>query len=108
MDDYISLLYRYLENHSTPEDPLLARINRETHLQVLNPRMLSGALQGKFLEFISRMIMPECVLEIGTFTGYSAICLARGLAPGGKLYTIEKNDELTRYSLKYFNLKLFK
>jgi caffeoyl-CoA O-methyltransferase len=96
------LIGSYIRMHSTPEDSLLARISRETHLRVLNPRMLSGPLQGKLIEFISRMIKPSYILEIGTYTGYSAICLARGLAPGGKLITIEKNEEIIHYPLKYF------
>jgi caffeoyl-CoA O-methyltransferase len=100
---YLSdLIANYIEMHSTAEDPLLARIDRETHLNVLNPRMLSGPVQGKLLEFISRMIKPDCILEIGTYTGYSAICLAKGLAQGGRLYTIEINDELVHYPLNYF------
>jgi caffeoyl-CoA O-methyltransferase len=102
MPEKIDSIAYYIEAHSTAEDPLLARINRETHLKVLNPRMISGPVQGKLLEFISRMIKPASILEIGTYTGYSAICLAKGLVPGGKLYTIEKNDELTLYPLNYF------
>jgi caffeoyl-CoA O-methyltransferase len=102
MPDKAELIAAYIENHSSPEEPLLARINRETHLKVLNPRMLSGPLQGKLLEFISRMIKPTYILEIGTFTGYSAICLAKGLSPEGKLMTIEKNDELIHFPLRYF------
>jgi caffeoyl-CoA O-methyltransferase len=102
MSDKSELIAEYVEKHSTAEDRLLAQINRETHLRVLNPRMLSGPLQGKLLEFISRMIKPDFILEIGTFTGYSAICLARGLADGGKLYTIEKNDELIHFPISFF------
>jgi len=102
MPDKTDLISAYIESHTTPEDQLLARLYRETHLKAINPRMLSGAVQGKLLEFISRMIEPACILEIGTFTGYSAICLARGLAPGGRLITIEKNDELNHFPLKYF------
>lgn len=95
-------LLHYIELHSTEEDELLFNLNRETHLEVVNPRMLSGAVQGRFLEFISRMCHPENILEIGTFTGYSAICLARGLKSGGKLITIENNDELETKILDYF------
>jgi len=97
-------LLQYIETLSGEEDELLNQLNRETHLKVVNPRMLSGHVQGKFLEFISRMLKPKSILEIGTYTGYSAICLARGLQPGGKLVTIEKNDELSAYSHKYFKL----
>lgn len=92
----------YAARYSLPEDPVLAELSRETHLKVLNPRMISGHLQGVVLEFISKMARPDFILEIGTFTGYSAICLAKGLVKGGKLITIEQNDELRKYSEKYF------
>lgn len=68
---------KYIQNHTTPEDPLLAELNRETHLKVMHPRMLSGHLQGVFLQMISQMIHPKQILEIGTYTGYSALCLLR-------------------------------
>ena len=87
-------LLKYIEDHSTPEDPVLAELRRQTFLKIVHPRMLSGPVQGKFLELISKMMQPERILEIGTYTGYSAICLARGLKKGGKLITIEINDEL--------------
>jgi predicted O-methyltransferase YrrM len=83
----------YITRHSCPEDKILAGLNRQTYLDMLNPQMLAGHLQGKTLEMLSRMIRPEVILEIGTFTGYSAICLARGLDKSGHLYTIEINDE---------------
>ena len=95
-------LDRYLHDYSTPEDPLLEDLYRQTHIRFVNPNMVSGHLQGKLLEFISRMISPENILEIGTFTGYSSICLARGLKPGGRLYTTEINDELREFSHSYF------
>jgi predicted O-methyltransferase YrrM len=76
-------------------------LNRETHLKVLNPRMLSGHIQGKFLELISKITSPQYILEIGTYTGYSAICLAKGLKNGGKLFTIDYNDELKPIQRKY-------
>jgi predicted O-methyltransferase YrrM len=85
---------KYISNHTSPESDVLSKLNRETHLRILNPRMLSGHIQGKFLEMISRMIRPESILEIGTYTGYSAICLAKGLKNGGILHTIEINQEL--------------
>ena len=85
---------KYISNHTSPESDVLGKLNRETHLRILNPRMLSGHIQGKFLEMISRMIRPESILEIGTYTGYSAICLAKGLKNGGILHTIEINQEL--------------
>jgi caffeoyl-CoA O-methyltransferase len=91
----------YITSCSSAEDPVLAELYRETHCKVLYPRMISGHLQGKLLEFLSRMIQPEAILEIGTYTGYSAICLAKGLKPGGKLHTIEINDELQPLIDKY-------
>lgn len=97
-------LQDYLDTHSAAEDEILYQLNRETNLKVLNPRMLSGQVQGKFLEFLSRMLAPAYILEIGTFTGYSAICLARGLGKEGRLITIEKNDELKEITEKYFGL----
>ncbi len=95
-------LYSYILDNTSPEDPVLEDLYRQTHIRFINPNMASGHLQGKLLEFISRMINPETILEIGTFTGYSAICLAMGLKPGGKLYTTEINDELKEFSLSYF------
>jgi caffeoyl-CoA O-methyltransferase len=97
-------LEQFLLDHTSPEDPVLEDLYRQTHLRFVNPNMSTGHLQGKFLEFISRMITPENILEIGTYTGYSAICLARGLKPYGKLITIELNDELTTFSGSYFRM----
>lgn len=93
---------QYIRDYSSPEDPLLEDLFRQTHTRFVNPNMSTGHLQGKFLEFLSRMLKPETVLEIGTFTGYSAICLARGLKPGGKLYTVEVNDELREFAHAFF------
>lgn len=87
-------LEEYISTHSTPENDILASITRETHLHVLNPHMLSGHVQGRVLSMISHMLHPKHILELGTFTGYSALCLAEGLEEGGKLVTIEHNDEL--------------
>jgi predicted O-methyltransferase YrrM len=95
-------LDEYILEHSTPEDPVLADLYRQTHIKFVNPNMVSGHLQGKFLEMISMMIRPENILEIGTFTGYSAICLCKGLIPGGKLISIELNDELAPFAHSYF------
>ena len=95
-------LEQFLLDHTTPEDPVLEDLYRQTHIRFVNPNMATGHLQGKFLEFISYMIRPENILEIGTFTGYSAICLARGMKKGGKLITIELNDELTAFAHSYF------
>lgn len=98
------LLEQYILNHITPEDDFLRELDRETHMKVLRSRMLSGHLQGQILSMISSMIKPRCILEIGTFTGYSALCLAKGLAPEGKLHTIEIDDELEYLSKKYFQI----
>ncbi|EIM75426.1 O-methyltransferase 3 [Nitritalea halalkaliphila LW7] len=87
-------LQAYCEAHTSPEDPILAHITRETHLKVLMPRMLSGNLQGKFLEMLTRFIRPKRVVEIGTYTGYSAICMARGLEGDAILHTLDINVEL--------------
>lgn len=95
-------LEQYIEEYSSPEDPVLEDLYRQTYMRFVNPNMVSGHLQGKFLELISLMIRPENILEIGTFTGYSAICLSKGLRPGGKLITIELNDELTTFSHSFF------
>ncbi len=95
-------LEQYIENHSTSEDPLLKKIYRETNIRMLNPRMVSGHIQGLFLTFISKMLKPNLVLEIGTYTGYSTICLAKGLASGGVLHTVEINDELIDVAKSYF------
>lgn len=87
-------LMDYVEQHTSPETDLLKEINRDTHANVLMPRMLSGHLQGRVLATFSHMIKPKAILEIGTYTGYSALCLAEGLAPGGQLHTIDINEEL--------------
>jgi predicted O-methyltransferase YrrM len=96
-------IQRYVEHHTRDENNLLKRINRETHANMLMPRMLSGHLQGRFLSMISKLIRPKNILEIGTYTGYSAICLAEGLAAGGKLVTIDINEELENRVTGYFN-----
>ena len=90
----MSDLLDYIELHTTPEPELLARIARDTNLHVINPHMLSGPVQGELLRMLSRMIRPQRILELGTFTGYSALCLAEGLTDDGLLITIEHNDEL--------------
>ena len=96
------LLDQYILNHISPEEDFLYELDRETHLKVLRSRMLSGHLQGQILSMVSCMIQPKCILEIGTFTGYSALCLAKGLAEGGQLHTIEIDDELESIAQKYF------
>lgn len=93
---------RYLEEHSRKEDPVLSELARHTYLKEVHPRMLSGHILGSFLSMFSKMLSPERILEIGTYTGYSAICLARGLRAGGRLTTIEVNDELRNTALSYF------
>jgi predicted O-methyltransferase YrrM len=95
-------LSQYLINHTSPEENYLVELDRETHQKALRSRMLSGHLQGQILRMISYMIRPKCILEIGTFTGYSALCLAKGLADGGTLHTIEIDDELELFAKKYF------
>lgn len=95
-------LEQYIRTHSTLEDSVLSQLVRETHLKVINPRMLSGHIQGELLKMFSRMIRPRTILEIGTFTGYSAICLAQGLAAGGLLHTIEIDDELEEFAARFF------
>ena len=87
-------LQEYIEQHTTPEPEYLSQITRDTNLHVLNPHMLSGQVQGELLRMLSRMIRPRRILELGTFTGYSALCLAEGLQEDGELITIEHNDEL--------------
>ena len=91
----------YIENYSSPESEVLKKLNRETNAKVLMPRMLSGHFQGRVLSMISHMLRPKSILEIGTFTGYSALCLAEGLANEGKLITIDINEELENLILKY-------
>ncbi|MBK6953167.1 MAG: class I SAM-dependent methyltransferase [Crocinitomicaceae bacterium] len=91
----------YSRNHTSIESELLRELNRETHLKILSPRMLSGHLQGRFLSMISHMLQPEFILEIGTYTGYSAICLSEGLSENGKLVTIDNNRELEPILQKY-------
>lgn len=94
MDFLSAALQQYCEQHSSEEPEVLKKLNRFTHAKVLQPRMLSGHLQGRFLSMISKLVRPKTILEIGTYTGYSAICLAEGLADDGKLITIDVNPEL--------------
>lgn len=92
----------YVVNHSQKEPELLQQLNKETWQKVLNPRMLSGGYQGRILAMISKLIQPKNILEIGTYTGYSALCLAEGLQKNGTLFTIDKNEELEDFAKKYF------
>lgn len=92
----------YILDHTSPEDPVLTELDRQTHLRVVQPRMLSGHLQGRMLEMFTAMVDPMYVLELGTFTGYSAIAMARGLQrPGAVLHTVEINDELQDFAAEY-------
>lgn len=93
---------KYSTDHTSEELPVLAKLSRATHLRTHQPQMLSGHLQGTFLQMISHMIRPMTILEIGTFTGYSAICLAHGLQEGGKLITIDCNPEMEDFTRPYF------
>ena len=92
----------YIEKNSSKEPQILKDLNKETYLKVLNPRMLSGHLQGRFLSIISKLIKPKKILEIGTYTGYSAICMAEGLIDNGIIHTIDINEELVSIQKKYF------
>ncbi len=102
MDFLPIALQQYVENHTTAEPELLKKLNRDTHVNVMKPRMLSGHVQGRLLAMISQMLRPQHILEIGTYTGYSAICLAEGLADGGTLHTIDVNAELEEMVHRYF------
>ncbi len=95
-------LEKYISDHTQPEDEVLAELNRQTYINILRPRMLSGHIQGKILSMFSKMIRPKNILEIGTFTGYSAICLAKGLTDEGHLYTIDIDDEIEDFTRNYF------
>ncbi|PCH49357.1 MAG: methyltransferase [Flavobacteriaceae bacterium] len=94
---------KYVVDHSQKEPKLLQQLNKETWQKVLNPRMLSGAFQGRVLSMISKLIQPTNILEIGTYTGYSALCLAEGIKKNGTLFTIDKNEELENFVKKYFD-----
>lgn len=107
MDLTNPLIQSYAENFSSPEDALLKEIAGYTSQHHSSSHMLSGHLQGKLLEMISRMIQPRRILEIGTFTGYSALCLAQGLAPGGELHTIEMREADAQLARGYFNRSAF-
>ena len=96
LDDYVT-------KHSQDEPELLAQLNRETHLKILQPRMLSGHFQGRVLSMLSKIIHPTNILEIGTYTGYATLCLAEGLAENGTIDTIDVNEELVDFQRKYFD-----
>lgn len=96
-------IQQYAEKHTGPEPDYLHELNRYTHSSVMRPRMLSGHLQGRFLALMSNLMQPQFVLDIGTYTGYSALCLAEGLKPDGRLYTLDNNDEVMEVAVRYIN-----
>ena len=98
-----SLLEKYIQDSSENEPELLKELSRETHLKVIQPRMITGHFQGRVLSMFSKIINPTNILEIGTYTGYSALCLAEGLKKEGQLHTIDINEELTDFQRRYFN-----
>ena len=100
-------LSNYCQNNTSAESDVLVQLNRETHLKVVSPRMLSGHLQGRFLSFISKLKQPNLILEIGTYTGYSALCLAEGLAKNGKLISIDVNEETTAFAKSFIQKTQF-
>ncbi|TWP24895.1 O-methyltransferase [Apibacter muscae] len=102
------LLEKYIEENSEEENSILRQIRKETHLKTTQPHMLSGVLQGRILSMISKMINPKFILEIGTFTGYSTLCLAEGLSSSGKILTLDKNLETAYIPKKYFEISEFK
>ncbi len=100
-------LENYVAQHSEDEPQLLAELNRETHLKVLQPRMLSGHFQGRVLSMLSKIINPKHILEIGTYTGYATLCLTEGLQSDGTIDTIDNNEELVDFQRKYFDHSLY-
>lgn len=101
--DFISeKLTEYISKNSNIEPKILARLNQETHQKILKPRMLSGHIQGRFLSMLSKMKSPSTILEIGTYTGYGTLCLSEGLKEDGKIFTIDRNEELLKIQNKYF------
>jgi predicted O-methyltransferase YrrM len=101
-------LENYVAQHSQSEPELLAKLNRETHQKILQPRMLSGHFQGRVLSMLSKIISPKNVLEVGTYTGYATLCLAEGLTENGTIDTIDNNEELFDFQKKYFDKSIWK
>ena len=99
MDDFVE---DYILRHSDEEGELLSKLNRDTHVKFLRPRMLSGHLQGRILKMLCRMINPKYILELGTFTGYSALCMAEGVSSDAQIHTIEIDDEIEDFTRSYF------
>ena len=108
MDFLPKTLQQYLVSHSEDEPELLKQLNKETWQKILTPRMLSGHYQGRILAMLSKLVKPKSILEIGSYTGYSALCLAEGLNENGILHTIDHNEELVDFQKKYFNRSLYK
>ncbi len=108
MNEIYQRLITYAEQFSEPENDLLQELYRQTYVKIYNPRMISGHLQGRILALFSRILQPRYILEIGTYTGYSALCLAEGLAIDGQLHTIEIDDELEDFIRYYFNRSPYK
>jgi len=107
MDIFSDSINDYVEHHSQSEPELLKKLNRETWQKMIAPRMLSGHLQGRVLSMLSKLIQPKSILEIGTYTGYSALCLAEGMHETGELHTIDINEELFDFQRKYFNASAY-
>jgi predicted O-methyltransferase YrrM len=103
MDFIPKEIYNYIKNHSVEESNLLKELSRNTKLKILNPRMLSGSYQGRILSMISKLTKPKYILEVGTYTGYSTLCLAEGIKDSGELHTIDNNEELYDFQREYFN-----
>jgi caffeoyl-CoA O-methyltransferase len=103
MEFISNALYDYVVAHSQEEPPLLADLTRQTHLKVLQPRMLSGPLQGRFLSVLTKLLQPKKILEVGTFTGYATLCLAEGLPKDGQIDTLDKNEELVDFQRSFFD-----
>ena len=97
----------YIEQHSENEPDLLAKLNKETYQKILLPRMCSGHFQGRVLSMLSKLVSPKNILEIGTFTGYAALCLCEGMQQSGQLHTIDIKEELVDFQRKYFDLSNF-
>ncbi|MEO8759282.1 MAG: class I SAM-dependent methyltransferase [Bacteroidia bacterium] len=108
MNTELDQITAYCTNHSDSEDDLLKDLARQTHLKTMKPRMLSGHLQGAFLSLIAQLVKPSYILEIGTFTGYSALCLAKGLTENGKLITLDNNPETSIIAKDFFNRSSYK
>ena len=108
MDIINNDIMAYAVRHTQDESELLKALNKETHQKILQPRMISGHFQGRFLSFIAKLIKPRTILEIGTYTGYATLCLAEGLTKDGIIHTIEINEELVDFQKKYFDQSEFK